>query len=102
MIFEKKNHVLNICICNSVRYFATVCHFVASNLEENSFSNTYQLVCELCVVDETEKNRKLDVDNTLEKLKGSLEGIIYKPDIKQVFRFKHAKFLIRALQLSPL
>ncbi|KAK7576581.1 hypothetical protein V9T40_012867 [Parthenolecanium corni] len=32
---------------------------------------------------ETERNIKLDADNTLEKLKGSLEGIIYNPDKKQ-------------------
>lgn len=42
-----------------------------------------------CVVDETERNIKLDADNTLEKLKGSLEGIIYNPDKKQVFFKPH-------------
>ncbi|XKL61531.1 hypothetical protein PGB90_008588 [Kerria lacca] len=33
--------------------------------------------------DKTERIRKMDADNSLEKFKGSLEGIFYKPDNKQ-------------------
>lgn len=38
----------------------------------------------IIVIDKTERIRKMDADNSLEKFKGSLEGIFYKPDNKQV------------------